>query len=444
MEAAFATQAKLRQELGLKKVMAVPNQNYKRHGTKSYVYLMNRFGFKATKPGPYQHSTTFHHRGLAGSHVARGGRLRREHKLVKTTSSGETGEVTAEDQQNDSEYLCEVQIGTPAQTLKLDFDTGSSDLWVFSTELPSKDQTGHNIFDPSKSSTWQTSEGLSWKISYGDGSSASGDVGTDTVNIGGVTITNQSVELAKTAAAQFISGTGDGLLGLAFPSINTITKSGQADPQNTPVANMISQGDIPSDAQLFTSAFYSSRDQAANSFYTFGYIDTDLVGSNTIHYTDIDNSEGFWMFDSTTYTIAGTQGTQASNQAICDTGTTLCLLADEVVEALYDAIPGSKYDETQQGYLFPTSVTADQLPDFSVAVGDQEFTIQKEDLAFTVASEGYWYGGVQSRGDNPFDILGDVFLKSVYVIWDQGNTRLGLVPKIESTQNLDPTTSSTS
>lgn len=101
----------------------------------------------------------------------------------------------------------------------------------------------------------------------------------------------------------------------------------------------------------------------------------------------------------------------------------------------------SRYDEQQQGYLFPTSVTADQLPDFSVAVGDKQFTIQKEDLAFAVAEEGYWYGGVQSRGDNEFDILGDVFLKSVYAIWDQGNTRFGLVPKIEKTQNLEPPSS---
>lgn len=152
-------------------------------------------------------------------------------------------------------------------------------------------------------------------------------------------IQNQAVELAKVAADQFVSGTGDGLLGLAFPSINTISPK----PQNTPVANMISQGDIPSDAQLFTSAFYSSRDDDAKSFYTFGYIDTDLVGDETITYTDIDSSQGFWMFDSGSSVVAGKTITQSGNKAIADTGTTLALVSDEVVEALYKAIPGSKY-----------------------------------------------------------------------------------------------------
>ena len=47
-----------------------------------------------------------------------------------TSSGDEVGDVPAEDSQNDSEYLCQVPIGTPAKTFTLDFDTGSADLWV--------------------------------------------------------------------------------------------------------------------------------------------------------------------------------------------------------------------------------------------------------------------------------------------------------------------------
>jgi hypothetical protein len=240
------------------------------------------------------------------------------------------------------------------------------------------------------------------------------------VTIGGLTIKNQTIELAAQADQQFTGGTGDGLLGLAWPSINTVTQNGSPDPQQTPVANLITQGDVPKDNQLFTSAFYSSRDQAANSFYTFGFIDQDLVTASgqDIHWATIDNSQGFWMFSSTSSTINGTSVATSGNTAIADTGTTLALVSDAVCDALYKAIPGAKYDDQQQGYTFPNTVTIDQLPDFSVDIGGQQFTIQKEDLAFAAADENTWYGGVQSRGSNPFDILGDTFLKSVYAVSD--------------------------
>ncbi|CAH0023840.1 unnamed protein product [Clonostachys rhizophaga] len=447
MEAILQAQSKFKLNRGLSRIRAVPNKNYQRNGTKSYVYLLNRFGFEPTKPGPYFHSHTLHQRGLAHPrfNAARGGRAYVQRVLSKKIDAEgtKTGEVTADDQQNDSMYLCEVSIGTPPQKLKLDFDTGSSDLWVFSNELSKDTQKGHAIFNPSASSSYKKLAGKTWKISYGDGSSASGDCGSDNVTIGGLTIENQTVELASQLAQQFAQGTGDGLLGLAFPQINTVMTNGKSDPAETPVANMMSQGDIPQSSQLFTSAFYSERDEnSPESFYTFGYIDTDLVSKSgqEISWTNIDSSQGFWQFPSTSASVNGKPIKLSNNTAIADTGTTLALVSDEVCEALYKAIPGATYDSSQQGYVFPTSVKAEDMPEFKVAVGDKEFLIQAEDLAFAPAGNGNWYGGVQSRGDMSFDILGDTFLKSVYAIWDQGNKRFGVVPKIEATQNLKPAT----
>lgn len=78
----------------------------------------------------------------------------------------------------------------------LDFDTGSADLWVCST-LGQSNQGQHNLFDPKKSSTFDKLSGKEWKISYGDGSGASGTCGSDTVVIGGLKIHKQTVELAE-------------------------------------------------------------------------------------------------------------------------------------------------------------------------------------------------------------------------------------------------------
>jgi len=343
--------------------------------------------------------------------------------------------------ENNSEYLAPVSIGTPNQTLNLDFDTGSADLWVWSTELSSSVQsqgTGHAIFDPKKSSTYKAVKGSTWKISYGDSSSASGDVGTDNVTLGGLTIKNQAVELAKQMSAQFVSGAGDGLLGLAFGTINTVTPK----PVATPVENMISEKDIPASAELFTAKLGSWRDanepDKGESFYTFGFIDQPTVTASgqEVSYTPVDSSQGFWMFSSESATVNGKTVAQSGNTAIADTGTTLALVSDDVCTAIYGAIPGSTYDEQQQGWTYPTSTTADSLPVVTFAVGDKQFAVQKEDLGFADAGNGMVYGGIQSRGSMTFDILGDTFLKGIYAIFDQGNKRFGAVARAETTQNV--------
>lgn len=123
---------------------------------------------------------------------------------------------------SDSEYVSPVQVGTPPQTLNLQFDTGSSDLWLFSTEMPKHEYTTQHVFDEKASSTAKKTSAR-WDIGYADGGYARGSVITDVVSVGGVTFKNQAVELAQDVSQDFTNDTDShGLLGLGFDSGITV------------------------------------------------------------------------------------------------------------------------------------------------------------------------------------------------------------------------------
>ncbi|KAF7917517.1 uncharacterized protein EAE97_012045 [Botrytis byssoidea] len=326
-----------------------------------------------------------------------------------------TGLVTATPESGDVEYLSPVNIG--GQVMNMDFDSGSSDLWVFSTQLATASQSGHQNYDASKSTSFKAIQGATWSISYGDGSGAAGNVGTDTVNIGGATVTGQAIEMATAISASFVSDTqSNGLVGLAFSKLNTV-KPAQ---QKTFFDNAMSQG-------LAQPVFTADLRKAAAGSYEFGNIDsTKFNGSLT--WAAVNTTQGFWQFSSGKFSVGGGPETAVPNgQAIADTGTTLMLADANIVNGYYSKVQGAVNNQTVGGVTFPCAAT---LPDLAIDVGGTYMaTVRGSDINYApVDNTGTTcFGGLQATTSN-LQIYGDIMFKSQFVAFNGGNNSLGMAP----------------
>lgn len=228
--------------------------------------------------------------------------------------------------------------------------------WVMNTQLPQSQTEGHTLFDPSRSSTFKQLEGSTYNITYGDSSYSWGPVGTDTVEIGGATVTGQAIGLPTEVSSYFVQDVyTNGLVGLGFSSLNSI----KPERQKTFFENIVDSLDEP----VFTALLRSD----GVGEYEFGFVDHTKYQGDLINVT-VDSSAGFWQFDSKYFIVGDGPLEQISSAptSIADSGTSLMLLAPEVVAAYYSQVAGAVYAAPSGGYVYPCN---SQLPDFSVAVG---------------------------------------------------------------------------
>ncbi|KAF2157559.1 acid protease [Myriangium duriaei CBS 260.36] len=270
---------------------------------------------------------------------------------------------------------------------------------------------GHTLYKPG--STASLLKGQSWSIGYGDGSGAKGIVYADKVVIGGVTATRQAVEAATSASSGFSSdGSNDGLLGLAFSSINTVSPS-----QQTTFFDSVK-------SSLAKALFTSSLKKGAPGTYDFGFINSTKY-TGAITYTPVTTKNGFWEFNAGSYIVGNTKFSAAVGDSIADTGTTLLYLPARVASNYYAQVKGAFLSSKYGGWVFPCSAS---LPNFQVSIGGTYFTIPGTYLNFSPNSDGSCFGGVQNNDGMGFSIFGDMFLKAVFVVWDQSQStpRLGI------------------
>lgn len=273
---------------------------------------------------------------------------------------------------NDLEYIAPVTIG--GQLIDMNFDTGSSDLWVFNTQLSSQSGQGHTLYDPTKSPDFKLLQGATFDISYGDGSGASGNVGTDTVDIGGATVTGQAIEMATNVSESFIQDTNsNGLVGLGFSKINTVTPQ----KQKTFFDNAM--------ATLAEPVFTADLRQDAVGAYEFGRIDSARFAGD-LTWAPIDSSNGFWEFTSTKFSVGDGEALNAlGGTAIADTGTTLMLVDAAIVNAYYSQVEGAVNSEQVGGITFPCDSV---LPDLHVDIGGTyTATVQGKFINFAQVNE---------------------------------------------------------
>uniref|UniRef100_A0A8C0FCX1 cathepsin E n=1 Tax=Bubo bubo TaxID=30461 RepID=A0A8C0FCX1_BUBBB len=308
-----------------------------------------------------------------------------------------------------SMYFGQISIGTPPQNFTVIFDTGSSNLWVPSAYCVSKACAEHTKFQPSQSSTYQAI-GTPFSIQYGTGS-LTGVIGSDQVVVS-LTVSNQQfAESVSEPGKAFLDAEFDGILGLAYPSL--------AVDGVTPVFdNMMAQNLV--ELPMF-SVYLSTYGHA---FLLFGGFDPSRF-TGTLNWVPV-TQQGYWQIQLDNIQLGGTVTFCVNGcQAIVDTGTSLITGPTKDIKQFCPAVSQYAVECSNLNVMPDVTFTINGLP---YTLGAQAYTLMVRDgMAFCTSG---FQGMDIPPPAGPLWILGDVFIRQFYSVFDRGNNRVGLAPAV--------------
>ncbi|KAG1340783.1 hypothetical protein G6F62_005302 [Rhizopus arrhizus] len=322
----------------------------------------------------------------------------------------------------DIEYVGQISIGTPPQNFSMDFDTGSSDIWVPSTKCLSTCGT-HPRFDPTKSSTFELISNDTWRLQYGDGSTVIGYTAYDAVRLGQYIQPHQRIGLVSSETTQLARDTYlDGIFGLAFPPL-ALTGI-----QRSIVEDLYLAGEID---KPIVSFYLGKTKEGGKGEILFGDTNKNHY-EGELKYVPI-TEKTYWQVDLSLIDVNGTNAMNGTSMpAILDTGTTLIIVPTAISDIIHAAIPGAQYNFFY-GWRIPCSL-ADSASKEAITfyLDGQAFPILIKDLvrarqssSIVMPANDLCYSGI-AEAQIPLIILGDTFLRSYYSVYDFGKAQIGL------------------
>jgi len=322
-----------------------------------------------------------------------------------------------------AQYYGIIRIGTPSQTFKILFDTGSSNLWVPCKGCSFSDIACdlHTKFDCHASSTCNQTT-LAFHIQYGSGS-MEGHVDYDVVCFGSTgtqwcTDRTQGFACAtQEPGLAFVAAKFDGILGMGWDTISV-------DHLMQPMDQIFANTQL---CPMPVFAFWLNRD-------THGAQggEMTLCGMDSAHYTgDIAweplTKTDYWRIQMGGLAIGSTQ-IAGNVSAIVDTGTSLLAGPVAAVRQIQQMIGATEIIAGEY------SVSCDKiptLPNVVITLGGQQFTLTGRDYVLEVDQlfekvciSGFI--GIDIPPPNgPLWILGDIFIGKFYTVFDHGMQRVG-------------------
>jgi len=329
----------------------------------------------------------------------------------------------------DSQYYGTVQLGNPQQTMRVIYDSGSSNLWV-SNIKPGFFHIGekHNYYQHKKSTSY-VQNGTVFSIAYGSGPVA-GEYSQDTMSIAGIDIPDYTF-----AEANDVSGLGpaygagkfDGILGMGWDDISV-------DNVQTPLRALVESGKL--DEPVF--AFFLGSGGAAGEL-AIGGVNTDRY-TGDFTYTPVVEMvagvTGYWEIVLEDVLVNGAS-VSAAKRGVVDSGTSLMVIPTDEVHEIAAAV-GAKQLSRIPPFNREYTIDCDaDAPDIDFVIDGNTYSLTKTDYSLDQGSGTCLFGFMGQdipAPVGPLIIMGDIFMRAHYCKFDVGNRRVGFAQIAKSSE----------